>query len=117
MVLSLIIANPSAFSKIAGQELDNKSMNNFFLTGLMLLFAKPEESTKASRVTPLYNPELTEVAPLILMVYTFLISVVPLSAASRTKNVLSLMAAMSPIFQSRKRIWLEPEAPIIPSFK
>ena len=44
-------------------------------------------------------------------------SVVPLNACSITKNSSLLIAAISPIFQSLKRIWFEPEVPITPSFK
>ena len=117
IVLSLIIAKPSGLSNAADQPLANMSMNNFFFTGLIALPANPVESTNASTVFPPYKPEVTAVAPLMLMVKIFFLSPVPLKACSIIRNVLSLIAAISPIFQSLNLIWFEPLAPIIPSFK
>ena len=111
-----MIAKPSALSKTAGQPLANKSITNVLVTALIPLFAKPVESTKASKVKPPYKPEVTGVAWLILIWYKRLISVVPRAAASNTKKILSLTAAISPIFQSCNLIWFAP-VPIMPSFK
>ena len=62
MVLSLIIASPSALSKAAGHPLANKSITNVLVTGFIPLLAKPVESANASTVKPPYKPEFTAVA-------------------------------------------------------
>ena len=48
IVLSFTIVNPSAFSNKAGHPFANKSMYKVFLTGIILLFAKPVSLTRAS---------------------------------------------------------------------
>ena len=68
IVLSFIIAKPSALSKVAGHPFASKSINKVFLTGLILFAAKTEGNFKPSTVLPEYTaPEVTGVAPLILI--------------------------------------------------